>query len=106
MSKAGRPAKSNEQILSDVVQRMMAKWPAAIVSRQQVPVFTGGCISSQTMACLDSKGCGPKKIIRAGRTVAYDVEEFCRWLVHDFGLVLNDAKQIKVPESYQLAMRS
>lgn len=55
------------------------KWPSAFVSRDSVPEFTGGLISSRYMANLDSLRKGPKRI-RCGRKIGYPVKDFVEWM--------------------------
>jgi len=55
------------------------KWPSAIVSRDKISEFSGGLLHPRTMANLDAKGLGPKKI-KVGGKVAYPVEELCEWM--------------------------
>lgn len=55
------------------------KWPSSFVSRDRVSEFSGGIIHPRTLANLDCKGEGPKRI-RVGRKVAYEVKELCNWL--------------------------
>jgi hypothetical protein len=58
------------------------KWPSAIVSRDKIEDFTGGLITSKTLANLDSAKDkeGPPGRIRIGRKVVYPVIEFVKWL--------------------------
>ncbi|WAC08054.1 MAG: hypothetical protein OS130_02340 [Thermodesulfobacteriota bacterium] len=58
---------------------MAAKWPSEFVSRERVSEFSGGILHPRTLANLDSKGEGPKRI-RIGRKVAYNVHDLCDWL--------------------------
>lgn len=54
-------------------------WTSPIVSRDRVPEFTGGLISSRYMANLDSLGKGPARI-RCGRKIGYPVKDFVAWM--------------------------
>jgi len=58
---------------------MARKWPSSFIAREKVGEFTGGILNPRTMANLDCKGEGPKRI-RIGRKIAYDVKELCEWL--------------------------
>lgn len=60
-------------------QELAAKWPSAIVSRDQIKAFTGGAISIGRMANLDSLGQGPERL-RMGRKVVYPVTSLVEWL--------------------------
>jgi hypothetical protein len=55
-------------------------WPSELIARAEVGSFTGGMISSGTMANLDSAGEGPEDAIRIGRKAGYRVVSFVRWL--------------------------
>lgn len=55
------------------------KWPSSYVSREKVGEFSGGILNPRTLANLDCKGEGPKRI-RIGRKVAYSVRDLCAWL--------------------------
>jgi len=55
------------------------KWPSSVVAREKVSEFSGGILNPRTLANLDSKGEGPKRI-RVGRKIAYEVNELCNWL--------------------------
>lgn len=61
-------------------RQMANKWPSTIVSRDQVPKFTGGLLSARYMANLDSKGLGPARIIKVGRKAGYTVDDLVCWL--------------------------
>jgi len=55
------------------------KWPSSFVSRDRVAEFSGGILHPRTMANIDCKGEGPKRI-RIGRKVVYPVNDLCEWL--------------------------
>jgi hypothetical protein len=61
-------------------ETLAKSWGSTIVARDQVPVFTGGAISSGRMANLDCMGEGPKERIRIGRKICYPVDVFIEWL--------------------------
>ena len=66
---------------SDLFSELEAKWPSAIVSRNQVGQFSGGLVSAGTMANMDSRGQGPaQRILMGQRRVAYPVRELTDWL--------------------------
>lgn len=56
------------------------KWPSTIVCRDQVKEFTGGLITSGTMANLDSRGEGPPLFYMGNKKVGYLVDRFIPWL--------------------------
>jgi len=62
-------------------EKLGEKWGSAIVSRDKVPEFTGGAISSGRMANLDCLGEGPKDRVRIGRKVCYPVAPLVEWLI-------------------------
>jgi len=61
---------------------LIEKWPSSFVSRDKVPEFTGGAISSGRMANLDCLGEGPAQRVRLGRKVCYPVKPFVEWLIN------------------------
>ena len=60
---------------------LIQKWPSSFVSRDKVPEFTGGAISSGRMANLDCLREGPSQRIRLGRKVCYPIKPFIEWLI-------------------------
>ncbi|MBA3002490.1 MAG: hypothetical protein FP813_01325 [Desulfurivibrio sp.] len=67
--------------MKDIYDELAARWPSAIVSRQEVGKFSGGLLNSRTMANLDSKKEGPaKKLTLGSRKVFYPVADLIAWL--------------------------
>ena len=65
----------------DVFGEMVARWPSAIVARNQVDKFSGGLVRSTTLANHDSRGTGPdRRILLGSRRVAYPAEALAAWL--------------------------
>ena len=54
-------------------------WPAPVVARSQVDVFSGGLLHPRTLRNLDSLGQGPPRI-KLGRLVAYPVDGLVQWM--------------------------
>ena len=65
---------------NDIYNEMAARWPSSIVARAEIKKFTGGGISSKTLANADSKGIGPAGRFIVGRRVCYPVPAFINWL--------------------------
>ena len=67
---------------------MLKKWPSDFVAREKTPDFTGGLVSSGTMANIDSdpEREGPPRI-RFGRKIAYPIVPFVAWLNKKFSAV-------------------
>jgi hypothetical protein len=59
---------------------LKSKWPSAFVARKQIKEFTGGLVSSGTMANDDCLGEGPEGAFRVGRNTGYPVDSVIRWL--------------------------
>jgi hypothetical protein len=59
---------------------MAAKWPSSVVSRSEVPTFTGGLMTEKYIANLDSAGLGPAGRLRVGKKIAYPVESLILWM--------------------------
>ena len=65
----------------DVFDEMVARWPSAIVARNQVDKFSGGLVCRGTMANLDSRGEGPaQRILLGTRRVGYPAAVLADWL--------------------------
>lgn len=64
----------------DIFSEMAARWPSSVVARAEIKNFTGGGISSKTLANADSKGIGPEERFFIGRRVCYTVPSFIKWL--------------------------
>lgn len=56
------------------------QWPHELVTRPQVPEFSGGLYKSSSMATFDSGGHGPKGRIKIGRIIAYPKFSLAEWL--------------------------
>jgi hypothetical protein len=64
----------------DIWQEMKARWPSAIVSRQEAGSFSGGAISPKFLANCDSQGIGVQGAFNIGRKVCYPVDSLIDWL--------------------------
>jgi len=64
----------------DIFDKMAEVWPSAVVARVEIKSFTGGGLSTQTMANFDSQGIGPKKKIIIGNKICYPKDVFIQWL--------------------------
>ena len=65
---------------TDHFQKLIEKWPSALVARSKVPQFTGYAVSAGHMANVDCQGRGPKERVKLGRIVAYPVDSLVEWL--------------------------
>lgn len=59
---------------------LAVKWQSAYVSRSEIYAFSGGIITSKTIANLDSLGVGPTGRIRVSRRICYPVVSLIAWL--------------------------
>jgi hypothetical protein len=66
--------------MGDVWAEMVARWPSAIVSRQEAGKCSGGAVSPKFLANCDSLGTGPKGRFNIGRRVCYPVDSLIDWL--------------------------
>ena len=64
----------------DIWQEMKARWPSAIVSRQEAGQFSGGAVSPKFLANVDSLKQGPKRRFNIGKKVCYPVDSLIDWL--------------------------
>lgn len=58
---------------------LVEKWPSSIVARSHVPAFSGGEMTTEYIANLDSQGLGPEGRFRIGRKICYPTESLARW---------------------------
>lgn len=63
-----------------IFKEMVERWPSPVVARREVDRFTGGAISSKSMANLDSSREGCPGRFRIGRMVVYPAAELANWL--------------------------
>lgn len=66
--------------IEEYFNAIIEKWPSAVVSRDQIEVFSGGIISPGRMANLDCLGQGPESF-RSGRKRVYPVKPLIEWLI-------------------------
>lgn len=59
---------------------MAERWPSSIVSRREIPKFTGGAISAKYIQNMDSLGIGPGGRFRVGKMVVYPLDQLLDWL--------------------------
>jgi len=64
----------------DIFDKMAEVWPSAVVARAEIKKFTGGALSSKSLANLDSLGAGPKQKIVIGKKVCYPKDVLIAWL--------------------------
>ena len=62
------------------LEYLIEKWPSAIVARKEISRFTGGVLTSRTMANLDSSGQGIPDRFLIGRKVCYFTKSVARFL--------------------------
>lgn len=55
-------------------------WPGELVTRAQVPEFSGGVYKASSMRTLDSRGKGPAGRVLIGTRVAYPKHALAEWL--------------------------
>jgi hypothetical protein len=61
-------------------EKLVLSWPSAVVARSEVGRFSGGLLTSGSMANHDCLGTGPRNRIRCGRKVVYDVQSLIEWM--------------------------
>ena len=64
----------------DIWREMKARWPSAIVSRQEAGRFSGGAVSPKLLANADCEQTGPAGRFNIGRKVCYPVNCLIDWL--------------------------
>ena len=72
-----------DEVREMLVLLFVMGWPAPVVSRSQIETFSGGLITSGTLANLDCKGEGikPKLSSVSGRRVCYPTLHAARFIV-------------------------
>jgi hypothetical protein len=65
-----------EKRFRDLVER----WPSAFVSRTDVQKFSGGALTTKSLANHDSLGTGPAERFRVGRKIVYPVVALAEWM--------------------------
>ena len=67
--------------MKDIFSKMADSWPSEVVARERVGDFSGGILTSSTMANIDSapEAAGPPRI-RHGRKIAYPVRSLTDWM--------------------------
>ncbi len=66
--------------IDEALKRMEEKWPSEFIARTKIGEFTGGLISSKSMANYESDGVGPKGQIKCGGKAGYIKTSFIEWL--------------------------
>ena len=64
----------------DIFKEMAEAWGRPLVPRMNVDEFSGGLLHPRTMANLDSLGEGPKRKVKMGRKVAYEINSLIEWM--------------------------
>jgi len=59
---------------------LSVEWGSSIVARTEIGRFSGGVLTSKSVANLDSLGKGPPGRFRLGRKVVYPVGELVGWM--------------------------
>ncbi len=62
------------------LSKLADNWPSPFVARQSIRDFSGGILTSRSLANLDSQGQGPAGRFRVGRKIAYPVESLISWM--------------------------
>lgn len=69
-----------------------------IFTRETASKMIGGIFTPRTLSNFDAAGRGPRKKIRVGKRVAYEKEDFLKWLE---GRILNKIyKPNQIPKFY------
>ena len=65
----------------EVIRQAGDRYPSTFICRSEVPQFTGGIVTTGTLANLDSKKIGIPNAFRIGRRVCYPIESVVDWLI-------------------------
>ena len=66
--------------LDELLEERASTWPAPWLTRKDVKAFTGGALTSGTLANLDCAGEGPEGRFIVGKNTCYPVRPFIKWL--------------------------
>ncbi len=80
-------------LLESIIEKLNCTLPA-IFARKEVPKLLGNCITTGTLANLQSSGLGPPSL-RNGRNSVYEKETFLVWLKIYLGGGIKALKKIK-----------
>lgn len=75
--------KKKESIAKLLIQAA-EEWRSPFIARRDVPKFTGGMISANTLRNRDSQGTGPDGKFQLGKKVGYPVDSLINWLVSNY----------------------
>ncbi len=75
-----------EDVITKAFEQAAADWPSPFVPRKRIEKFTGGAISSKTLANFDSQGLGPPSF-KLGRDRVYIKDRLVEWLKSRANLV-------------------
>lgn len=73
-----------KQGIEELLKQAAKLWASPFISRADVPKFTGGMISSNTLRNRDSQGTGPEGKFQLGKKVGYPVASLIDWLVNNY----------------------
>jgi hypothetical protein len=63
-----------------VFETLASEWSGPFILRRDVPAATHGAISRKYLANLDSQGSGPSSKFLLNGRIAYEKQDFFRWL--------------------------
>jgi len=67
-------------MLSKNFKELVERWPSAFVSRTDAGKFSGGAVTSKSLANHDSGGTGPAERFRIGRKIVYPAVALAYWM--------------------------
>lgn len=76
---------AKEKVVVEKMLRQAAEeWSSPFIARKDVPKFTGGMISANTLRNRDSQGSGPDDRFHLGKNVGYPVNSLIHWLLNNY----------------------
>ena len=66
--------------LQRIFKEMVDRWPSSIVSRTEAQAFSGGVVTSKSLANHDTQGTGPAERFRIGRKIVYPALALAYWM--------------------------
>ncbi|AGW11945.1 hypothetical protein DGI_0003 [Megalodesulfovibrio gigas DSM 1382 = ATCC 19364] len=79
-----------------LAEKLISRWPSALVARRDFSKFSGGLYSAKTLANADCSGTGPHGAVRVGAQVAYPVEAAASWIISRIGVTQNAPRRREV----------
>ena len=72
---------TERRMAENAIRRTAQNWNNGFVARTQIPEFTAGAYTADTMSNFDGAGKGPVGAFKIGRRVMYPIDSLVDWLI-------------------------